>query len=183
MTHQSAGTRGQGPVPADGARVACRDGVTSVTTGCENDRDEAVTATRWLVAAHAAGCRWRDVLVVAPGKRKWRDRLAAALEAASVPYRMLLGEPGALPGDGDVVHVASLYGARGLSFPQVAIVGLGDLPWKQQPLDEALEVTAAACRVATRDLHLSWSRPSALVDRVFPQDDATSRGSDARTRG
>ena len=132
-----------------------------------NDRDEAEAAARWIVGVRAGGTPWRDVLVVAPGKRKWREKLAKALDAVSVPHRMLLGEPGAArDAEADVVHVVSLYGAEGLSMPAVAVVGLGDLPWKQQPLDEAVRVVVACLQVATGQLEVSASRSSPLVDAL-----------------
>ena len=169
--------------PLGDLRIAQRDGVVVDAAACVNDRDEAESAARWVAALHAAGAPWSDVLVVAPGKRKWRDRLATALDAAAVPHRMLLGEPGALPADGEVVHVASLYGAEGLSFPVVALVGLGDLPWKRQPHEEAVRVVQASIAVATRRLRISRSRPSALFGDRPVAAPATSPGSDARTRG
>ncbi len=153
------------------AAVAVRDGVKATVGRCVRAREEAEAATRWLVERHAAGTPWRDVLLIAPGKRKWSERLAKALDAASVPYRMLLGDPGAMPDpDLEVVHVTSLHGAAGLARPAVAIVGLGDLPWKRQPLDEAVRVVHACMRVATERLAVSHSRPSALVAAMYPGD-------------
>ena len=142
-------------------------GLAPTVTDRVNDRDEAEAAARWVVGVRAGGTPWRDVLVVAPGKRKWRERIAKALDGVSVPHRMLLGEPGATRDpEADVVHVVSLYGAEGLSAPAVAVVGLGDLPWKQQPLDEAVRVVVACLEVATERLEVSSSRPSTLVDAL-----------------
>ena len=152
-------------------RIAVRDGVALHYLPAARDRDEADAAARFAADAHAAGLAWRDVLVVAPGKRKWRERLAVALDALQVPHRMLLGEPGALPdAAADVVHVASLYGAEGLACPAVCVVGLGDLPWKQQPLDEAVRIVAAAAAVATQRVMLSSSKSSALVAEIGAGD-------------
>lgn len=139
-----------------------------------NDRDEVETAIRWFVGMHNTGVPWRDMLLIAPGKRKWRERIAAATLLQGVPCRLLLGEPGMLPDpSSDVIHAASMYGAEGLAMPVVAFVGLGDLPWKRQPLDEARRIVRASAQVATRYLWMSRSRASALADPLFTASDAT----------
>ena len=62
-----------------------------------NAKDEANAAADWLLARHESGIAWRDCVVLAPGKRNWRAPLAAALDGAGIPHRMMLGDPGRGP--------------------------------------------------------------------------------------
>ena len=139
---------------------------------CDRDRDEVGTATRWLIARHDEGHAWRAMALVVPGKRKWKAYVEQSFDASDVPHRMLVGHPGATrdrfdDGLTDVVHALSLYAAVDLDLPIVAIVGLGDLPWKQQPLDEALRVVERARHGARSHVLLSYSKRSVLVDALF----------------
>ena len=145
-------------------------------------RDEVEAATRWLVERHADGHPWRDLALVVPGKRKWRDPIAAVFDAHRVPHRMLVGHPGAVPSyDDDLLHAMSLHTAIATTHPVVAIVGLGDLPWKQQSLDEATSLVEAAVASATAHLFVSWSKASSLTAALLPAD-AASDASDAGLR-
>lgn len=142
-------------------------------------RDELEGACRWLVDLHAEGHAWRDLMLVVPGKRKWRDPLVRVLDDLAIPHRLLVAHPGAEPDFADdLVHAVSLYTAEHVARPVIAVVGLGDLPWKQQGLDEALRVVTEVAAGAGAHLRLSWSKDSALTDRLF-----TSPGSDARRPG
>ncbi len=145
-------------------------------------RDEVDAASRWLIEIHSAGTPWRDMAFVVPGKRKWRDPLVATFDALRIPHRLLVGHPGAKPDfDDDVVHAMSLFTAAEVSRPVVAIVGVGDLPWKQQSIDDATAVTMATLRGAGRHAWLSWSRASAATERLIDADAASPV--DARTPG
>lgn len=129
-------------------------------------RDEVDTAVRWLVDRRADGLVWRDCALVVPGKRKWREPVIAALDAARVPHRLLIGHPGAAPDFADdLLHAVSLF--TPVACAAVAIVGLGDLPWKQQTVDEAEAAVLAAIRGASSRVSLSWSKRSALVERLI----------------
>ncbi len=132
-----------------------------------NAKDEAATAADWLLAHHAAGQAWRDMVVLAPGKRNWRDPVAAALDDRAIPYRMLLGDPTReTERAGDHVHVMTLHAVEGLVFADVAVLGAGDLPWKTQTLDEVTRLLQTAVMHATHALLVLHSKPSALVEVV-----------------
>jgi len=134
---------------------------------CSGPRDEVDAAVRWLIARHDEGLAWSDMALVVPGKRKWYPVVATTLDALDVPHRMLIGHPGARPDCSyDVIHAVSLFTARGFSLAAVAIVGLGDFPWKQQTQEEAFTATLAAIGTATRFLRVSWSTESPLVSAV-----------------
>lgn len=155
------------------------NGIETVVVRGSGPRDEVESACRWLVARHEAGAAWRDLMLVVPGKRKWRDPLVRVLDDLAIPHRLLVAHPGAQPDfSDDLVHAVSLYTAEHVARPVIAIVGLGDLPWKQQGLEEALRVVTKVATGAGEYLRLSWSKDSALTDRLF-----TSPGSDARTPG
>lgn len=135
---------------------------------CENAADEARAAARWLVEKHAAGHAWRDMVVLAPGKRNWRDPMDRALTRDSIPHLQLLGAPHLSPDlDRDHVHVMTLHAVEGLQFQVVAVLGVGDLPWKSQTLDEAARLAHVAMTRATHALQVFHSKPSALVERLL----------------
>ena len=148
--------------------AAGRHGIEPVVHRRVNANDEAREAVLWLLDQRRAGHAWREMVVVAPGKRNWRDPIARALAGADMPCRMLLGDPTlATDGSEDLVHVMTLHAVAALEFRVVAIVGVGDLPWKTQTLEEATALVRAAMGRATHALSISWSKPSALVRRVF----------------
>lgn len=153
---------------------AFRAGVACSVARCATVREEVEGATRWLIARHDDGHAWRAMALVVPGKRKWRDRVVDAFDALRVPHRLLIGHPGASPerfddGVDDVVQALSLYAADTLTVPIVAIVGLGDLPWKRQALDEAVRAVVGARDAARSQVRLSFSKRSPLVDALIDQ--------------
>ncbi len=159
----------QSRVAAFVRRIGLSTGIVVTLAERAGPRDEVGAAVRWLVERHGDGHRWRDCALVVPGKRKWRDPVVAALDAGNVPHRLLIGHPGAVPDHSDdVVHAVSLY--TPVACAVVAIVGLGDLPWKQQSEDEAREAIVAAVRRTSSQVMLSWSKRSALVDHLVDED-------------
>lgn len=145
-----------------------RRGVEPMVQRRVNAGDEADHAVQWLRDQRRAGYAWRDLVVLAPGKRNWREPLVRALDREGVPYRMLLGNK-SLHADfaADHVHVMTLHAAKGLEFPGVAVVGIGDLPWKSQSLQDAAKLLYVAMTRATHALLISYSKPSTLVDRLL----------------
>lgn len=153
-------------IPARPAAPA--DSIAPVIEARVNARDEADAVATWLGEHASAGIAWREMVVVAPGKRNWREPLQRALDRAGIPCRMLLGDP-SIEADfsGDHVLVMTFHAFEGTRCPVVAVVGVGDLPWKQQTLDEAGRLLEAAMSGATRALAVSHSKPSALVERLL----------------
>ena len=167
----------------EGHRRACRSAVRPVSlrpqfaphggidvaaVEADDRQGELDAAFAWLATLRRIGTPWRDMALVVPGKRAWRERVIAALDARGVPHRLLIGHPGARPDfEDDLLHAASIYTA--IDFPRavVAAVGLGELPWKKQSLEEALRVTRAMVDGTGRALHLSFSRRSRLTDALF----------------
>lgn len=148
--------------------VLARDGVEPVVQKRINANDEANAATQWLLDKQRAGYAWRDMVILAPGKRNWRDPIAKALQREAIPYRMLLGDKSIGPDfGGDHVHVMTLHAVKGLEFPAVAVLGIGDLPWKTQTLEEAARLLYVAMTRATHALLISHSKPSTLVERLL----------------
>ena len=177
MTGPGAG----GTVPADPVSIPeVLPRVEPVVRRCVNAKDEARSVADWLLRQAASGRPWSEMALLAPGKRNWRDPIAAALEAAAIHCRMLLGDPSSVYRcGGDRVHVMTLYAIDGIELPVVAVVGIGDLPWKTQTLDDAGRLLDRALRSATRASRVSWSKESALVDhlsRLFASPDGVGRG-------
>lgn len=159
----------------DDDRSSGTHGVEPIVEKRINARDESDGAVQWLLDRRAAGDAWRDLVVLAPGKRNWRDPLAKALDRAGIPYRMLLGDPQAGPDlNADLVHVMTLHAIEGLAFPVVAVVGIGDFPWKSQTLDEVARLLHVAMTRATHALRISYSKPSTLVERLLAMEAPTS---------
>ena len=50
-----------------------------------NANDEAQAAAAWLGDKHRAGYAWRDMVVLAPSKRNWRDPVTRALDREQIP--------------------------------------------------------------------------------------------------
>ena len=145
-----------------------RSGVEPIVQRRINANDEAQAAAQWLLERHRAGYAWRDMVVLAPGKRNWRDPIAKALEREAIPHRMLLGDRKIGPDFvADQVHVMTLHAVKGLEFPAVAVLGIGDLPWKSQTLEDAARLLYVAMTRATHALMISHSKPSALVERLL----------------
>jgi hypothetical protein len=145
-----------------------RRGVEPIVQKRTNANDEAQAAALWLAEKHRAGYAWRDMVVLAPGKRNWRDPLAKALEREDIPTRMLLGDKKIGPDFiGDHVHVMTLHAVKGLEFPAVAVVGIGDLPWKSQTLEDAARLLYVAMTRATHALLILHSKRSDLVLRLL----------------
>jgi hypothetical protein len=137
-------------------------GATLECARCRGPRDEVAEALDWLGAAHREGRAWRELALVVPGKRKWIVPVVAELDARGIPHRLLVGRPGAEPDFAeDALHAVSLY--TPIACAAIAIVGLGDLPWKTQPLDEAARAVRSAVAGASAAVRLSWSKESALV--------------------
>lgn len=145
-----------------------RRGVEPIVQKRINASDEANAAVQWLLDKRSAGHAWREMVILAPGKRNWRDPIAKALQREAIPCRMLLGDKSVKPDFvGDHVHVMTLHAVKGLEFPAVAVLGIGDLPWKTQTLEEAARLLYVAMTRATHALLISHSKPSTLVERLL----------------
>jgi superfamily I DNA/RNA helicase len=64
------------------------------------------------------------------------------------------------------VKLLTLHSAKGLEFPLVVVAGLQALPFKGEPMDEALRLLYVAMTRATRELVLSTQGRSPVVERV-----------------
>ena len=127
-----------------------RSGVEPIVQMRINANDEAQAAAQWLLDRRRAGDAWRDMVVLAPGKRNWREPILKALEREAIPYRMLLGDKTIGPDfAADHVHVMTLHAVKDLEFPAVAVLGIGDLPWKSQTLEDAARLLYVAMTRAT----------------------------------
>ena len=145
-----------------------RRGVEPIVQKRMNASDEGDAAAQWLLEKRRAGYAWREMVVLAPGKYGWRDPIARSLARAGVPHRLLLGDRKTGPDFvGDHVHVMTLHAVKGLEFPAVAVLGIGDLPWKSQTLEDAARLLYVAMTRATHALLISHSRRSTLVDRLL----------------
>ncbi len=145
-----------------------RRGVEPIVQMRRGSADEANACAQWLLDRRRAGYAWRDLAVLAPGKRNWRAPLLKALTREGIPVRMLLGDKALKPDfAADEVHVMTLHAVKGLEFPAVAVVGIGDLPWKRQTIEEAARLLYVGMTRATHALSISYSKSSELVERLL----------------
>ena len=67
----------------------------------------------------------------------------------------------------DQVRLLTIHSAKGLEFPAVAMIGLGDLPFRWHTLEDAARLVYVGMTRATHALAMSYSKPSELVKRLL----------------
>ena len=79
-----------------------------------------------LSAAHQKGHAWGDMAVIC---RRYdeMDACAHALNRARLPHEVLKGAGSFHPNE-DTIKVMTMHASKGLEFPVVALVGVGQMP-------------------------------------------------------
>lgn len=128
--------------------------------------DEVHAAAAWCRERHRLGHRWSEIALLAP-THDWLARLEKTLADDEIPCRSLasrhriVSEP-----ERDCVCVSTLHSSKGLEFPAVSIVGLGDLPTRAARPDDAVRLLYVGMTRATHVLRMSYSRDTALTERL-----------------
>ena len=132
-----------------------------------SESDEAHAAAQWCVERHRLSYAWSDMAVLAPNSFLL-EQAERALKAAGVPYQLLESKRrGKADFTLDCICLTTLHSAKGLEFPAVAIIGLGTLPRGNDELGEAIRLVYVGMTRATHVLRMSYSRKSALVERLL----------------
>ena len=107
--------------------ISCgRDGQEPLIIRLPSLRDEALKIAELLAAAHQAGHAWGDMAVIC---RRYDevDECAHALSRAKLPHRVRKGSGSFNPND-DAIKVLTMHASKGLEFPVVALMGVGQMP-------------------------------------------------------
>jgi superfamily I DNA/RNA helicase len=145
---------------------AGRRGPLPVLIEAADGRQEAEWVADRLLAARDAGLALEDMALLCrtkaamgPFEQALRRRGLALQSMASLAFRRFDWRA---PG----VKLLTLHSAKGLEFPLVVVAGLQALPFKGEPIDDALRLLYVAMTRATRELVLSAHGPSPVVQRV-----------------
>ena len=144
-----------------------RRGVEPILERRSNASHEAYAAADWFSEKKRAGYAWRDMALLVPSKN-WREHAARALERDKIPFEAVFGaKERAADFSSDKLRVLTMHSAKGLEFPAVAMIGLGDLPFSWQELPDAARLVYVGMTRATHALSMSYSKPSALIERLL----------------
>ena len=107
--------------------VSCgRDGEAPLIIRLPNPRVEATKIADLLSAAHQEGHAWGDMAVIC--RHGWmQDECAHALSRSKLPHQVRKGT-GSFNPNGDTIKVLTMHISKGLEFPVVALMGVGQMP-------------------------------------------------------
>jgi superfamily I DNA/RNA helicase len=95
------------------------------------------------------------------------ERVAKVLSKHEVPIDMAKNNGNRVSTKQVAVRFLSMYTAKGLEFPCVAIAGLGLLGRHGEPVEEGVRLTYVGVTRATHEALLTYSSESALVQRLI----------------
>lgn len=164
---QGDGTvRGEDELQLVQPATAGRRGALPVLVEARDAREEAELLAERVQAAEAQGVPPQDIallcrtkVLMRPLEQALRQRGIAVQSMDTLGFRRF---DWAAPS----VKLVTMHSAKGLEFPLVFVAGLQALPWRDEPLDEAVRLLYVAMTRATRELVLSTHGPSAVVQRV-----------------
>ena len=159
-------TRGDDELQLVQPASAGRRGPLPVLMVAGDGRQEAEWVADRLLAAREAGLALQDMALLC----RTRAQLApfeTALQRRGLAFQSM----GALAfrrfdWQAPRVKLLTLHSAKGLEFPLVVVAGLQALPFKDEPLDDALRLLYVGMTRATRELVLSAHAGSVVVDQV-----------------
>ena len=129
--------------------VSCgRDGEEPIIVRLPTLREEAWQVADLLAAAHQEGYAWGDMAVLCP-THEIRDLCARTLAQRKLPLENRLGAGDFNPGS-NKIKVMTLHASKGLEFPVVALVGVGQMPTSGEDEKEAARLIYVG---ATRASH------------------------------
>jgi superfamily I DNA/RNA helicase len=130
--------------------VSCgRDGDAPLIIRLPTLRDEAQHVAELLANAHREGHAWGDMAILC---RHWSemDICAHALRQRRLPHQVRKG-PGTYDPAADSIKVMTMHVSKGLEFPVVALVGVGNMPAHgEDERDEARLFYVGATRATQR---------------------------------
>lgn len=144
---------------------AGRQGLEPEVRKCVSYEAEAHAIAEWLQARHAAGYLWSHMAVLYPEHGIGR-RFERILLANGIPVDVAKNHKNRVRTDLDAVRLLSMHNAKGLEFPCVAVGGLGALGKDADGLDDDIRLAYVAITRATQLAFITYSRLSALVERL-----------------
>jgi UvrD-like helicase C-terminal domain/Nuclease-related domain/AAA domain len=139
--------------------ISCgRDGEAPLIIRLPNLRAEATKIAELLSSAHQEGHAWGDMAVICR-HYSGMDESAHALNYKNLPHQIRKGAGSFHPNE-DTIKVLTMHASKGLEFPVVALMGVGEMPAKgEDERDEARLFYVGATR-ATQKLIVTLSDSS-----------------------
>ena len=139
--------------------ISCgRDGDAPLIIRLPNLRAEATKIADLLSSAHQEGHAWGDMAVICRHYSEM-DECAHALNYKKLPHQVRKGAGSFHPSE-NTIKVLTMHASKGLEFPVVALMGVGDMPAKgEDEKDEARLFYVGATR-ATQKLIVTLSDSS-----------------------
>ena len=130
--------------------ISCgRDGEAPLIIRLPNLRAEATKIADLLNAAHQEGHAWADMAVLCRHHHEM-DEFAQALSRWQLPHEVRKGSGSFHPHD-DTIKVMTMHASKGLEFPVVALMGVGQMPAADEDeRDEARLFYVGATRATQR---------------------------------
>ncbi len=145
--------------------ISCgREGHAPMVIRLPTLRDEAVKIAELLSAAHLQGHAWGDMAVICRHYAVM-EQCAQVLAQRKLPHQMRKGSGTFKPG-ADTIKVLTMHACKGLEFPVVALMGVGEMPGDgEDETNEARLFYVAATR-ATERLMITVSGTAAFSGRL-----------------
>jgi hypothetical protein len=144
---------------------AGRQGLEPEVRKCVSYDAEAHAMAEWLLARHAAGYLWSHMAVLYP-EHGIGQRFERILARHGIPTDVAKQHRNRVQTDQDAVRLLSMHNAKGLEFPCVAVGGLGALGRDDSSIEDDVRLTYVAITRATHLALITYSRMSALVERM-----------------
>jgi Nuclease-related domain/UvrD-like helicase C-terminal domain/AAA domain len=145
--------------------ISCgREGHAPMVIRLPTLRDEAVKIAELLSAAHLQGHAWGDMAVICRHYAVM-EQCAQVLAQRKLPHQMRKGSGTFKPG-ADTIKVLTMHACKGLEFPVVALMGVGEMPGDgEDETNEARLFYVAATR-ATERLMITVSGTASFGGRL-----------------
>ncbi len=145
--------------------ISCgRDGQAPVIIRLPTLRDEAEQIAQLLMQAHQEGHAWSDMAVICRHHRVM-DECGWALGRRHLPYQVRKSSGDYKPHE-NAVKVLTMHACKGLEFPVVALMGVGQMPGDDSDVREEARLFYVAATRATHKLFLTVSGNGAFGNIV-----------------
>jgi hypothetical protein len=136
--------------------VSCgRDGEAPLIVRLPGLRAEAARVAELLGAAHQEGHAWGDMAVICR-RYSEMDECAQALRRLQLPHQVRKSSGSFNPG-ADTIKVLTMHASKGLEFPVVALMGVGQMPAAGEDEREEARLFYVGATRATQRLVIALS--------------------------
>lgn len=126
---------------------------------------EAHAIAEWLIARKNAGYEWPQMAVLYP-EHHIGEQFARVFAKHQIPVDVAKANRNRVSVALAAVRLLSMHTSKGLEFPCVAVGGLGALGRHGTEIEDDVRLTYVAITRATHEAFLTYSRTSALVERL-----------------